>query len=170
MANILLDDIYRKRLDCYSPRMIKEYSIKNPTDFDIVVDDILELHKLAKNENLILALEGDLGVGKTTFTQRLAQKLGVEELVTSPTFTIIKQYELNLSTSGFEELVHMDAYRIESEDEVYPLHLERLLQKPNTIICIEWPEKIRNFIPASSINISIQIREGEERSLTVSTL
>jgi len=111
--------------------MNKQYGIATPTGFKPVIDDILNLYKDSHRETLVVSLQGDLGAGKTAFTQELARSLGVVEVVTSPTFTIMKQYEID--NKDFDLMVHIDAYRIESEEEVEPLHLESVFTEPKQL-------------------------------------
>ncbi len=96
----------------------------------------------------VVCLKGDLGAGKTTLVQAIALEFGVDETVVSPTFVIAKFYT---PTKGdFARLVHIDAYRIESEDELGPLGFEALLTLPNTLVIIEWPERIARALPSSA--------------------
>jgi len=90
----------------------------------------------------------------------------VVEVVTSPTFTIMKQYEID--NKDFDLMVHIDAYRIESEEEVEPLHLESVFNRTKTVVCIEWPERIRSIIPQHSVEILISIGENEVRQVSLS--
>lgn len=112
----------------------------------------------------VLALHGDLGAGKTTFMQTLAQALGVTEAVTSPTFVVMKHYELD--GQSWQQLVHMDAYRLESIDELRPLRFAELCQDNNVIIGIEWAEKITPALPAHTLHVWFTIT-GEARNVTV---
>jgi tRNA threonylcarbamoyladenosine biosynthesis protein TsaE len=116
---------------------------------------------------VVVALSGDLGVGKTTFVQSLAKELGVEDIVTSPTYTILKQYETG-EGSKFECLIHMDAYRLDSVDELEPLRFDEFLNKPNTLLCIEWAEKIKEVLPKDTIFISLNIIDENTREIVVS--
>lgn len=93
----------------------------------------------------ILALSGNLGAGKTTFVKALAAVLGVQEEVTSPTFTIMRTYGTN--DPIWKNLVHMDAYRIENSEELKPLRLAELFAQPQTLVVIEWAEKIAEVLP-----------------------
>lgn len=111
----------------------------------------------------VLALSGDLGAGKTTFTQMLAKQLGVEEVITSPTFVIMKAYEL--VGQPWQELVHIDAYRVESIDEMRVLGFESLLAQKGTIICIEWAERIASLLPPRTITLSFT-QSGDARVIT----
>ena len=88
---------------------------------------------IARNlfKGTVLCLDGDLGAGKTTLTQFIAKEFGVDENITSPTFTIIKEYE------GKLPFYHMDVYRIESDDEMYDLGYEEYIYSDGVTI-IEW--------------------------------
>jgi tRNA threonylcarbamoyladenosine biosynthesis protein TsaE len=109
-----------------------------------------------KDTATVIALTGDLGVGKTAFTKELAKLLGVSHEVTSPTFVIMKSYPIP-SHPFFKTLTHIDAYRIESEDEIRVLGFAELLKDPTQLICIEWPEKIQNSIPTDALTISFTL-------------
>lgn len=146
--------------------MNNEYQVANPSEFQSVINDILNWYKVSGKETLIIALQGDLGAGKTTFTQMLGQHLKISEPITSPTFTIMKQY--GVEDECFDQLVHIDAYRIESEDEAEPLRLKEIIEHPRTIVCIEWPEQIPSIIPDSAVSVIIKIGENEVRTVSVS--
>lgn len=99
--------------------------------------------KFAKNliGGEIIGLKGDLGAGKTVFTKGIAASLGVKENVNSPTFVIMKIYELKNKTGGIKKLIHIDAYRLKKNEEIKNLGIEDFINKDNLII-IEWPENI----------------------------
>jgi tRNA threonylcarbamoyladenosine biosynthesis protein TsaE len=142
------------------------YAVNTPEEFAPVISDILLRAQEILDQSVVIALMGDLGAGKTTFTQHLAKQVGVEEVVTSPTFGIMKRYEL-LGNKYFDQLVHIDAYRIENINEAGPLRLEDLFKSPRTLICIEWPENIADILPAEKIEVVIEIGIGEERKVVV---
>lgn len=98
-----------------------------------------------KDGALVVGLYSDLGSGKTAFTQAVAKCLGVKETVTSPTFVIEKIYKLN--NKNFEHLIHIDAYRLKSGDELLHLGWEEIAKNPKNIILIEWPEKVSEILP-----------------------
>lgn len=109
----------------------------------------------------VICLEGDLGAGKTTLTQSIAKGLEVKDYVTSPTFTIIKEY------NGRVNLYHMDAYRLDSEDDMYDLGYDEYINSDGVCI-IEWASKIKGLIPRSAINITININyENNNRELNI---
>lgn len=112
----------------------------------------------------IVALHGDLGAGKTTFVQALARELGVEGAVTSPTFVVMKSYETN--DEVFATLVHIDAYRIQSDDEMRPLQFADMLTAPRTLICIEWAEKIATLLPAAVHHLTFTHQSDTTRVIT----
>lgn len=111
----------------------------------------------------VVGLTGELGVGKTTLTKAAAKLLGVEENVQSPTFVVMKSYTPN--TGPFTKFVHMDAYRIDSLDELAPLRFADVLQEPNTLVLIEWPERIKEALPSDTLHISID-HDGDGRIIT----
>jgi tRNA threonylcarbamoyladenosine biosynthesis protein TsaE len=92
----------------------------------------------------IIGLSGDLGAGKTTFVQTLAELLGVQEKAISPTFVIRRSYVISPSshTSRFKKLVHVDAYRIEKEAEVASTGILQDMKDPETLLVVEWPERL----------------------------
>jgi len=99
----------------------------------------------------VIALQGELGSGKTTFAQGFGKILGVEEPMQSPTFVIMKSYDIDWR--GFKKLIHIDAYRLEKEEELLNLGWEDLLKDPGNIILIEWPENVPGLIPTNAQRI-----------------
>lgn len=92
----------------------------------------------------ILGLYGNLGSGKTAFTKCLAKELGIDDEITSPTFVIMKLYETK--SEKFKRLIHIDAYRLESGKELQTLDFESLVNNPNNLIVIEWPENVKEIL------------------------
>ena len=111
----------------------------------------------------VVALSGDLGAGKTTFTQGIAKALGITETVSSPTFVIEKIY--TLTDQQFDRLIHIDAYRIKGVREMEVLGWEEMLSDPKNLVIIEWPEKIAELIPDTAIRLKFDI-ENEGRIIT----
>ena len=103
----------------------------------------------------VITLDGDLGAGKTVFTKGFAKGLGIEELVTSPTFTILQEYE-----GGRLPLYHFDTYRIEDPDEMIETGFGEYLSG-NGICVIEWADNIEELLPEDSIRIRIE-RDGTQ--------
>ncbi len=136
----------------------------NKDDLPQIASGLLSIAKNTSRDGaVVLALSGDLGAGKTTLVQEIARKLGVAQIPSSPTFVIMRSYET--TDAAFKKLVHIDAYRIEAEDELRPLHLTQVFSEANTLVCIEWSEKLGNGLPKGAIHITL-ISQGEnEREL-----
>ena len=106
----------------------------------------------------LVTLSGELGAGKTSFTQGLACAFGIEESVTSPTFVLEKIYELPEATSrGFTRLIHIDAYRLEGENSLTPLGFDELMQDPKNLVVLEWPELVTSQLPAADASITLTV-------------
>lgn len=105
----------------------------------------------------IVAISGDLGAGKTTMIQALAKELGVRQFVSSPTFALMRSYSMTRSKHGIGRMVHVDAYRLEDERELTVLDLDEELSDNQTILMIEWPEKIPRWVAAHSSVMHIDI-------------
>ena len=145
---------------------MKEMQISEVAELTQVVDAVLEVVAQRKDAGraTVLALHGELGAGKTTFTQTLAKKLGVTDTVTSPTFVIMKLYEL--LNQSFQKLVHIDAYRIEADDEMRVLGFDALLKEEGTLICIEWAENIEALLPEDVIHLTLTVVD-QGRKITI---
>ena len=111
----------------------------------------------------VIALEGDLGAGKTHFTQGLARGLGVGEAVTSPTFNVMSVYD-----QGRLPLYHFDLYRLEDALELEDIAFYDYVEADG-VSCIEWAVKFPEEIPAQALWISITTREDNVRSIEVRT-
>jgi len=143
-----------------------QFVVSTPSDFTSVIEVVLAAASAVTGTASVVTLSGDLGAGKTTFTQQLAKHLGITDHVVSPTFGIMKGYEL-AGHPQFDQLIHIDAYRIEDKSEVGPLRFEELFRQPRTLVCIEWPERIAEILPTKKVEVVIEIGEGEERSVGV---
>lgn len=113
----------------------------------------------------LVGLYGDLGSGKTSFMQGFGSGLGVSEIMVSPTFVIEKIYKLQ--SSRFSHLIHVDAYRIEKEDELLHLGWEELIGDPKNLICIEWPENVSKIMPADHIKINFTFIDENTRAIEI---
>jgi tRNA threonylcarbamoyladenosine biosynthesis protein TsaE len=105
-----------------------------------------------------LALHGDLGVGKTTFVQGLARGLRIPDAVTSPTFNIFTLHR------GPTNLVHLDAYRLQSAKEVEDLLLADFLVSP-WCLAVEWPDKIADWLPPTALHLELGIAPDERHTV-----
>lgn len=112
----------------------------------------------------VIALMGDLGAGKTTFTQGFARALGITEKVISPTFVITRQHQI---PDKDRWLFHIDLYRIEQDIDINESGIQEMIGQTDSIVLIEWPEKILNKLPSKTLKISIKKISENERLLTV---
>ena len=108
----------------------------------------------------VVCVEGDLGAGKTTFTQGLCAALGAKRAVTSPTFTLVHEYR------GETPLIHFDMYRISGFDELYSTGFFDYLEG-NAVLSIEWSENIEEDLPEDTIRIDFEISGENERRITI---
>ncbi|MBP3920960.1 MAG: tRNA (adenosine(37)-N6)-threonylcarbamoyltransferase complex ATPase subunit type 1 TsaE [Bacilli bacterium] len=123
-------------------------------------EDTIELAENLESEkfpNLVICLDGELGTGKTIFTKGFANALGITETVTSPTFTIIKEY------NGELPLYHMDVYRI--DDTSCDIGIEEYFEKGGVCI-IEWSENIKSILPKNYLHIKFKAL-GENKRLLI---
>lgn len=137
-----------------------------------IADTILTIinSRLSGNQATVVGLTGELGAGKTTFSQTIAQKLGILDQVTSPTFVFMQSYMIPQSMRDkytFEKLIHIDAYRFTYEHEVQVLDWQEITAQPKTLILVEWPEKIASYMPINTIWIDIQHKGEGIRSITI---
>ncbi len=112
----------------------------------------------------IIALEGDLGAGKTTFTKSLAKNLGIKKTITSPTFVLMKVYNINNKEKKLNEFIHVDCYRLDEPQELFYLGIEEYLNDAQTIVVIEWADKIKKYLKKFKKIILLKIKiKGEQR-------
>lgn len=109
----------------------------------------------------VIALEGDMGAGKTTLVQAICQHLGVKGTISSPTFSIINEYR-----SDRETIYHIDLYRCKDEEEVIRAGVEDCLFSGN-VCFVEWPSVARNIFPANTVTLSIKQIDSNTRSIIV---
>ncbi|MCK5511021.1 tRNA (adenosine(37)-N6)-threonylcarbamoyltransferase complex ATPase subunit type 1 TsaE [Candidatus Parcubacteria bacterium] len=114
----------------------------------------------------IIGLVGDLGAGKTVFAKGLADGLGVKNTVTSPTFVIMKIYNIKNQKSKIKNLVHVDAYRLKSEKDIIAIGADEYFERKDTITIIEWPENIKKCLPKKTIYIKFKIQKNTRTIIT----
>ncbi|MEK7589939.1 MAG: tRNA (adenosine(37)-N6)-threonylcarbamoyltransferase complex ATPase subunit type 1 TsaE [Patescibacteria group bacterium] len=131
----------------------------------------------AREHAVVVAMYGDLGSGKTTFVKAIASAFGIENTVTSPTFVIEKIYPIRTDgrsklsafngTSQFENLIHIDAYRLKSGEELKSLGWEDISKNPKNIIFIEWPERIIEILPDNIKKIHFTFIDENVREIEI---
>ncbi|WP_428740388.1 tRNA (adenosine(37)-N6)-threonylcarbamoyltransferase complex ATPase subunit type 1 TsaE [Tenacibaculum sp.] len=132
--------------------MNKNYSLNELT---AVAKEIIAIapHK-------ILLFYGEMGVGKTTLIKEICKVLGVEDVASSPTFSLVNEYRTNTN----ETVYHFDFYRINDEEEAYDMGIEDYLYSDNWCL-VEWPENVKNLLPLDVVAISINSLENGQRNI-----
>ena len=142
--------------------MDKKYTTKSFQDTQKLGQDfaqeVLDLQK--KSGAIVLCLEGNLGGGKTTFLQGFAKGLGIKEKILSPTFVIMKK---------FGNFYHFDCYRINKPEEILELGWKEIISDPQNIVAIEWPEKIKKYLPKNTIKADFKFINEETREIEFKT-
>lgn len=115
----------------------------------------------------VIFLHGDLGSGKTTFTQGLAKALGIEKNIISPTFILMRSYKLPERKKTAKNLYHIDLYRTLSDKDIIELGLLELLGKKENIVVIEWPEKMGFLVPIKKIDLHFTFISENTREITI---
>lgn len=123
---------------------------------------------------VVLALEGELGAGKTTFVKAFAKALGIKSHITSPTFVLMKHYQLPRTATqwgkpaiSYQLLIHIDAYRLKDYHELLALGIKEAITDPKNIILIEWAERVRPILPKKYIKIHIDHIDLKTRKITI---
>lgn len=136
---------------------------------DVQTQSALETRKLGEKYTRklkggeILTLSGELGAGKTTFVQGLAKGLGIKEPVTSPSFTLIKEYSADKNLT----LCHIDLYRIKTQKEAESLGMEEYLNRKDSICVIEWPKVIKSLLDRrKSLWLNFKYVDKDKRRIT----
>ena len=115
---------------------------------------------IEKASNKILLFYGEMGVGKTTLIKEIVKQLEVDDVVSSPTFSLVNEY---LSRKG-ETIYHFDFYRIEDKNEVLDIGIDEYFDSENWCL-IEWPENIKNIVPLNAVKIRLSTNEDKTRSI-----
>jgi len=111
----------------------------------------------------VLGLKGDLGAGKTTFIQGIAEGLGIKEKVLSPTFVIMKRFKI--PREDFDNFYHIDCYRIKNEKDIEELNFKEIIKNPKNIIAIEWPERIKKALPKNTKFLEFKFIDQNTREI-----
>lgn len=120
---------------------------------------------IKRNGALVIALEGNLGGGKTTFAQGFARGIGIRQKVLSPTFVIMRLHTIR--KSHFRTLVHIDAYRIEKLNELQMLGWRDILKDRESIVLVEWADLIQKALPKECIRIRFEFVDEKTRNITL---
>ena len=130
---------------------------------------VKDLLKTSDRGVLVLALEGDLGGGKTTFLQGLARGLGIKEKILSPTFVIMKKFRIprKKADSQFQYFYHIDCYRIKKSKDILSLGFKEIIADPKNIVAIEWAERIKEILPKDKISLKFRFVDRDKRIIII---
>ena len=131
-----------------------EYKITTRSERETI--ELAQNFESEKFPNMIICLDGELGSGKTVFTKGIANALGIKEIITSPTFNIIKEYDGELS------LYHMDVYRLDGNTDGYGI--EEYFTKGGVVV-IEWSDTIKDILPKEYLHIKFKVSDENKRVL-----
>ena len=134
-----------------------EYKLTMKNEMDTI--ELAQNFESEKFPNMIICLNGELGSGKTVFTKGIANALGITEIVTSPTFSIIKEYN-----DGEMPLYHMDVYRLDGNTE--GVGIEEYFNK-NGLVVIEWANTIKDILPDERLDIKFKVIDENKRLLVI---
>ena len=133
-----------------------EYKYISKNEMDTI--ELAENIESEKFPNMIICLDGELGSGKTIFTKGFAKAMGITETITSPTFTIIKEY------NGELPLYHMDVYRLDGNTD--GVGIEEYFEKGGVVV-IEWAATIKDILPSEYLHIKFKVVDENKRTLII---
>lgn len=132
-----------------------------------LLNKVLKLNPaITSKEALVVALEGELGAGKTVFVKGAAKALGIKGKIKSPTFTLIKKHPIFLSKC-FKFLYHLDCYRLRDHRDLAILGIGEILNDPQNLILIEWSDRVKKILPKKHIKIHIDHIGKATRKISV---
>ena len=124
----------------------------------------------AQKSAVVLGLQGNLGGGKTTFLQGFAKGLNIKEKILSPTYVILKHFKIptrfKIQNSKFTDFYHIDCYRINKPEEILELDWKEIISNPKNIVVVEWPEKIKKFLPKQTMFLDFKFVNETQREIS----
>jgi tRNA threonylcarbamoyladenosine biosynthesis protein TsaE len=116
----------------------------------------------------VLLLHGDLGAGKTTLTQGIAEAIGIGAPIQSPTFTLMSQHHATLTDGSRATLYHLDLYRLDDPEQLEDIGWEEAISPVDGVTVVEWPERAGEWLPDRYVLVSIAYRDADSRVVTIS--
>jgi tRNA threonylcarbamoyladenosine biosynthesis protein TsaE len=140
---------------------------------EIIIKDIAQIREAAQQfveqigDRSVFAFYGKMGAGKTTFIKAVCEELGVDDVITSPTFAIVNEYSLTSHLSPLtSKIYHFDFYRIKKLEEVYDMGFEDYFYSGD-LCFIEWPELIEEVLPEDAVRVTIEALADGSRKITI---
>ena len=140
---------------------------------EIIIKDIAQIREAAQQfveqigDRSVFAFYGKMGAGKTTFIKAVCEELGVDDVITSPTFAIVNEYSLTPHLSPLtSKIYHFDFYRIKKLEEVYDMGFEDYFYSGD-LCFIEWPELIEEVLPEDAVRVTIEALADGSRKITM---
>ena len=154
--------------------MKKVYKINSASEMkkfgETFAKNICEKRRAAGGGALVIALEGELGAGKTQFAKGFAKGLGIKQQISSPTFVICRSYKIPSRPKnicpGFSDFFHIDLYRLQKSAELEALDIKKILSGGNLVV-IEWPALVKKILPPDTLWISFETVGKNTRQITV---
>jgi tRNA threonylcarbamoyladenosine biosynthesis protein TsaE len=129
--------------------------------------NFLEAEKNRK-QALVISLEGELGAGKTTFTQGFAQAVGATSWIKSPTFVLMREHVIkNAQKKQLKSLIHIDCYRLKDPEALLELDIKKILADPQNVVLVEWGKRLKELLPLNTIRIKFQHINEHTRKITI---
>ncbi len=114
----------------------------------------------------VVALHGEIGAGKTSFARGIGIGWGADQVLRSPTFTLVQKHHREQDNVA---LYHVDLYRVCSDEDIRSLGLEEILEDPNSVVVIEWPERAQHLVPGHAIQVRLRTMDETRRHITFAT-
>ena len=144
---------------------VTQKKFESPEETALFAEEYVQGLEKKSDSATVVCLYGDLGAGKTTFVKAAARTLGVQEIVTSPTFVIEKMYDID--HGGFKKLFHIDAYRLKEGSELLAIGWNDIISHPEHIIFIEWPKYVADVHTKERHNITFTFIDDQTRTVDI---
>jgi tRNA threonylcarbamoyladenosine biosynthesis protein TsaE len=136
-----------------------------------VAVSICKKNEKSRNQTFVIALQGELGAGKTQFAKGFAKGLGVKQTINSPTFVICKQYKISNKEKffcrPFENFFHIDCYRLQKSKDLGGLDFKKILAGKNNLVIIEWPGLAKKFLPRNTLWLNFETTAKNTRRASI---
>lgn len=147
-----------------------KYITKSPKETEKLAGFLLAKFLKKDYENaLVIALEGELGAGKTVFVKGTAKSLKLRVKIKSPTFVLMRKYGLgsDLKFKDLKHLYHLDCYRLRDHRDLKILGIKEILNNPDNIVLIEWSDRVKKILPKNQIKVHIDHISKNKRKITI---